>query len=787
VIYHIGQQVGHYRLVRLLGVGSFAEVYLGEHLYLGSQAAIKVLHTHIAPSGIAQFQQEGQMLAKLIHPGIMRVLDFGIDGNNPYLIMDYAPGGTLRSRHPKGTGIPLPTVVEYVKQIGGALQYAHDRKLIHRDVKPENMLIGRNGEILLSDFGIALIAQSSHYQSAKDMAGTISYMAPEQIGSHPRPASDQYSLAIVVYEWLCGERPFRGSFTEIAVKQSLTQPPSLTQRLPSLPAIVEQVVHTALAKQPEMRFNSVRAFATALEQASQDTQTHSHKPRATSSPVALPRFPTPRERLALPSPRSTPPLESDLPEQGQAIKAVPSYETQPCISVTHLISNSYIDTPTRRTPPIVSLPPRAKPRRSIISIALIMTLIILLIGTGGYAIVRTHEEQVQAIAHAQATAKAVMTIQAVDHAQATSSAKYSIDAYNTYVARDGIMFGFNAQHTRANSHEHILSITNVSQLHPKWTATPEGAIYSSPEAVYGLVYVGCVDHKLYAFDASNGRQKWVASTGGAIYSSPAVANGLVYIGSNDGKLYAFDAFTGLLVWVAATDGWLESSPTVANNLVYVGSVDHKLYAFDASTGQQKWTATTGDAIISSPAVTNGLVYIGSRDHKLYAFNATTGQQKWAAPTNDRIEFSSPAVYNSIVYIGSADRNLYAFDATTGQQKWAATTGDAIFSSPAVANGTVYVGSNDGKLYAFDALTGLPIWVAATGDAILSSPMVANGLIFIGSGDGSGDHKLYAFDASYGQLKWAASTDGQINSSPAVANGTVYIGSTDHKLYAFWLG
>jgi len=146
VIYHIGQQVGHYRLVRLLGVGSFAEVYLGEHLYLGSQAAIKVLHTHIAPSGIAQFQQEGQMLAKLIHPGIMRVLDFGIDGNNPYLIMDYAPGGTLRSRHPKGTGIPLPTVVEYVKQIGGALQYAHDRKLIHRDVKPENMLIGRNGD-----------------------------------------------------------------------------------------------------------------------------------------------------------------------------------------------------------------------------------------------------------------------------------------------------------------------------------------------------------------------------------------------------------------------------------------------------------------------------------------------------------------------------------------------------------------------------------------------------------------------------------------------------------------
>ena len=259
-----GQQLGNYRLLRLLGQGGFAEVYLGQHTYLGTHAAIKILHTRVAQDDIAQFQREARMLANLVHPHIVRVLEFGVDDHTPYLVMDYAPGGTLRTQYPRGTRLSVPTVVAYAKQFAQALQYAHDQKLIHRDIKPENMLIARNGDLLLSDFGIALITQSSHYQSTKDIAGTIAYMAPEQIEAHPRPASDQYSLGIVVYEWLSGDRPFQGSFTEIAVKHSVTPPPSLCEQLPSLSPEIEQVVFTALAKKPEDRFASVRAFATAL-------------------------------------------------------------------------------------------------------------------------------------------------------------------------------------------------------------------------------------------------------------------------------------------------------------------------------------------------------------------------------------------------------------------------------------------------------------------------------------------------------------------------------------------
>ena len=238
----LGQQLGNYRLTRPLGRGGFAEVYLGEHTLLSTTVAIKVLHAQVAQENVAQFQQEARLLASLKHPHIVRVLDFGIDGQTPYLVMDYAPNGTLRTRHAKGVPLPVATIIEYVKQIVGALQYAHDRKIVHRDIKPENMLIGEKNEILLSDFGIALITQSSHSHSTKDMAGTIAYMAPEQIKSHPRPASDQYSLAVATYEWLCGTRPFDGSYTEIAVKHTITPPPSLRERLPTLLPDIEYVV-----------------------------------------------------------------------------------------------------------------------------------------------------------------------------------------------------------------------------------------------------------------------------------------------------------------------------------------------------------------------------------------------------------------------------------------------------------------------------------------------------------------------------------------------------------------
>ena len=183
----VGQQLGNYRLVRLIGRGSFAEVYLGEHLHLNTQAAIKVLHAHLTSEDSERLRTEARTLARLMHPHIVQVLDFNVEDGISFLVMQYAPNGTLRQRYPKGTQVPLDAIVSYTRQVAEALHYIHQQKLIHRDVKPENMLLGPQNEILLTEFSIAIIAQSTRSQQAQEAAGSVTYMAPEQLRRETTP------------------------------------------------------------------------------------------------------------------------------------------------------------------------------------------------------------------------------------------------------------------------------------------------------------------------------------------------------------------------------------------------------------------------------------------------------------------------------------------------------------------------------------------------------------------------------------------------------------------------
>ena len=283
----LGQQLGNYRLTQLLGQGGFADVYLGEHVYLKSHAALKVLHTQLSEKDAASFVLEAQTLARLSHPHIVRVLDFAVQDGTPFLVMEYASQGTLRQRHTKGTRLPLETVIHYVQQVAAALQYAHNQRLMHLDVKPENMLLNERTDVLLSDFGLSMFAPHTLSQSIQEMAGTVFYMAPEQIQGKPRLASDQYALGVIAYEWLCGRRPFTGSLLETATQHLTKPPPSLREHMPNLSPAIEKVVLRALAKESKQRFASVQDFATALQYAAQGTSSPHAMSLPTTAPVAV--------------------------------------------------------------------------------------------------------------------------------------------------------------------------------------------------------------------------------------------------------------------------------------------------------------------------------------------------------------------------------------------------------------------------------------------------------------------------------------------------------------------
>lgn len=260
----VGQQLGNYQLVQLLGRGGFAEVYLGEHVHLMTQAAIKVLHAQLDSFDLDNFREEARIVARLRHPHIVSVHDFDVKDGVPFLVMDYAPNGSLRQRHPAGSIVSFQLILSYLTQVAGALDYAHERRLVHRDIKPENMLMGWHEDILLSDFGIAVMAQATQSDKKYDVIGTLAYMAPEQFSGNAFPASDQYALAVVVYEWLCGSRPFIGTASELAAQHVNIDPPPLSKRNPDVPHTVEQVVLKALAKDPKQRYPTVGDFARAF-------------------------------------------------------------------------------------------------------------------------------------------------------------------------------------------------------------------------------------------------------------------------------------------------------------------------------------------------------------------------------------------------------------------------------------------------------------------------------------------------------------------------------------------
>jgi serine/threonine protein kinase len=191
------------------------------------------------------------------------------------------------------------------------LYYAHEHKFIHRDVKPENLLVGRHEEVLLSDFGPAALAHSSASLSTQEAIGTLAYMAPEQIEGHPRAASDQYALGVVVYEWLCGGRPFESSATEVMVQQLTMPPPPLHEKVATIPLGIEQVVLRALAKEPKDRFASVVDFAAALEQVSQGALAPTTQ-LASEPPSLSPVVATNRETVAMASSQLVLPREATL-------------------------------------------------------------------------------------------------------------------------------------------------------------------------------------------------------------------------------------------------------------------------------------------------------------------------------------------------------------------------------------------------------------------------------------------------------------------------------------------
>lgn len=256
----IGQEIGDYELLLLLGQGSSADVYLGRHKYNRSYVAVKILNPQVLHERIRVWNNEEYILSLVSHPHIIHIGESGIQNGVYFRIVNWAARGTLHDLFALST--PIHTVAMYIEQVASALQYLHTKHIIHRDIKPTNILVEPRGHVWLADLELAV-----DYRYSESTAGTAMYAPLEQKRGRPCPASDQYALAVVTYQWLCGDLPFHGSSDDVVDQQEQDVHLSLRDKSPTLPRAIEEVVQTALAQDPGARFTSVYAFAGALQNA----------------------------------------------------------------------------------------------------------------------------------------------------------------------------------------------------------------------------------------------------------------------------------------------------------------------------------------------------------------------------------------------------------------------------------------------------------------------------------------------------------------------------------------
>ena len=260
---------GRYRLESKIGSGGMSTVYLALDETLERQVAIKVLHREMSdqPDQQERFRRESRAVAQLSHPNVVAVIDAGEDAGHPYIVFEYVEGETLKERIDRFGRLPLDEAAAYSIEIGRGLQAAHMAGMVHRDVKPQNVLIDAEGRAKVTDFGIALSQESDGLTKTGRVLGTTDYVSPEQaMGRGIDARSDIYSLGILLYEMLLGDVPFKAeTLVGVAMKHVNEPLPDIQKRRPGVSAALASVVERATQKEPKKRYSDMGAMLADLE------------------------------------------------------------------------------------------------------------------------------------------------------------------------------------------------------------------------------------------------------------------------------------------------------------------------------------------------------------------------------------------------------------------------------------------------------------------------------------------------------------------------------------------
>ncbi len=609
--------LGKYRILHSLGRGSCGEVYKALHPELNIHRAIKVPFQQ--DFALGRQVREAVLQARLNHPGIVQIIDAERDGSIFFIVMEYVEGESLRNMLARDGRLSPDRFKGLAVQMCEALVYAHGQRVVHQDLKPENLLVNSGGRVKMADFGLARMLEGGRVLPSR-ISGTPNYMAPEQIDGAVTVQTDLWSLGAVFYEMLTGSLAFDGKNQWDVIKRIKNEKaPDINGTLmyPGLGTIIGRL----LEKDPAGRYPSAPELLGDLKRCFDDRkESETHK---TIIGVSWPCFRGDAARSG--SLHAAPGQE--LHEQwayraGSAVLSSPAWSGGRIVFGTnngeiHCLDASLGNRIWRFTTgdSVYASPAIA----------------------GGTVFAGSYDGVLYAIDGESGALQ--WTFTCPGPVSSSPAVRGSDVVFGCY---DGNLYCLDAR-------------SGVK----RWCFSSRAVIESSPLVVAGTVYCGSQDGHLYALDVQSGNLLWKTAAGNMIDSSATYAGGLVYVGSYDGRLYCFGAEAGDRKWAYACSDWITSTAAVRKDMVYTVTRNGRLHALDAVRGSILWTWDAGSRVSASPCITDACVIVGTESGLLVLLDAIQGSEISRIETAGAV-LSSPAAVESNLYAGCSSGTFYCF-------------------------------------------------------------------------------------------------------------------------------